>query len=106
MIRTLRASFLSRLLREKMLLLGLLLIAVLWWLAAFSGQIATFWKQQRSTTTTLAEQKQWLVNRAPIEAAAQKAAARLEPGKTLDQTRLVNALNQAAFEAGLRNNYG
>lgn len=105
MIRTLRALFLGRLLREKILLLGMLLIAVLWWLSAFGGQVGSFWRQQRSTTATLTEQKQWLVNRGPIEAAAQKAAARLESGKTLDQTRLVNALNQAAFEAGLRNNY-
>jgi len=105
MIRTLRAYFLGRLLREKVLLLGMLLIGVLWWLSAFGGQAGRWWTQRRATTALLAEQQQWLDNRATIEASAQKAAARLEAGKTLDQTRLVNALNQAAYEAGLRNNY-
>ena len=105
MIRALRAYFLSRLLREKLLLLGMLLIAALWWLSAFAGHAGTFWRQQRSTTSALAEQKQWLDNRQAIEAAAQKAASRLDSGKTLDQTRLVNAVNQAAFDSGLRNNY-
>ncbi len=105
MIRTLRAYFLSRLLREKLLLLGLILIGVLWWLSAFGGRVGNFWRETHSTTVTLTEQQQWLVNRVVIETAAQKAAVRLESGKTFDQTRLVNAVNQAAFDAGLRNNY-
>jgi len=105
MIRTIRSYFLSRLLREKLLLLGLLLIGVLWWLSAFGSQVGRFWREQRSTTVTLAEQQQWLKNRVVIETAAQKAASQLDPGKTFDQTRLVNAVNQAAFDAGLRNNY-
>jgi hypothetical protein len=105
MIRTIRAYFLGRLLREKFLLLAFILIGLLWWLSAFSGRAGGFWRAQRSTTATLLEQQQWLNNRLAIEAAAKKAAARLDPGKTLDQTRLVNAVNQAAFDAGLRNNY-
>lgn len=105
MMRTIRAYFLSRLLREKLLLLGLILIGVLWWLSAFGGRAAGFLRERHATLATLAEQQQWLNNRAAIEAAAQKAAGRLDSSKTLDQTRLVNAVNQAAFDAGLRDNY-
>jgi hypothetical protein len=105
MIRTIRAYFLSRLLREKLLLLGFILIGALWWLSAFGGRAAGFLKERRATVVTLSEQQQWLNNRVAIEAAAQKAASRLDSGKTLDQTRLVNAVNQAAYDAGLRNNY-
>lgn len=105
MIRALRAYFLSRLLREKVLLLGFILIGTLWWMSAFAGRASRFWRDQRSATATLAEQQQWLNNRVKIEEAARKAAAQLDPSKTLDGTRLVSAVNQAAYEAGLRNNY-
>ena len=105
MIRTLRVYFLSRLLREKILLLGFILIGTLWWLSAFGGRASKFWRDQHNTTVTLKDQQQWLDNRVAIETAAQKSAARLEPAKTLDRTRLTSAVSQAASEAGLRNNY-
>ena len=106
MIRTLRALFLGRLLREKLLLLIFLFIGLLWWLSAFSQRARVFWQQQHATTVELQDQKRWLDNRTKIEAEAQRAAAQLDASKTLDSTRLVNAINQAAYEAGLRNNYG
>ena len=105
MIRTLRAYFLSRLLREKVLLLGLILIGTLWWLSAFGTRAGQFWRMQRSTTAALDEQQLWLKNRSTIETAVQKAASRLDSAKTLDRIRLVDALNQAAHESGLRGNY-
>ena len=104
MIRTLRALFLGRLLREKLLLLIFLFIGLLWWLSAFSQRARVFWQQQHATTVELQDQKRWLDNRTKIEAEAQRAAAQLDASKTLDSTRLVNAINQAAYEAGLRNN--
>ncbi len=104
MIRTLRLYFLSRLLREKLMLLGLILIGTLWWLSAFGTRASQFWRTQRSTTVTLEEQQIWLKNRATIEVAGQKAMGRLDSAKTLDRIRLVDALNHAAQEAGLRSN--
>ena len=53
MIRTLRVYFLGRLLREKLLLIGLILIGVLWWLSAFGTRAGQFWRTQRGTTATL-----------------------------------------------------
>ncbi len=103
MIRTLRVYFLTRQLREKVLLLGFILFATVWWLWAYSGRANRFWRDQRSTTLTLKEQRQWLDNRLSIETAAQKAASRLDPSQTLDRLRLASAVTQAANESGLRN---
>ena len=103
MIRTIRAYFLSRLLREKLLLLSFILIGTLWWLSSFGTRAARFWREQRTTTSELAVQQQWLNNRTAIEQAAKKAASRLESAQTLDRTRLNAKVNQAASEAGLKN---
>ncbi|MCX6952870.1 MAG: hypothetical protein NTV51_12000 [Verrucomicrobia bacterium] len=103
MIRALRAFFLGRLLREKLLLVVFALLGVLMWLSGYSKRLGAFWREQRSTTSALADQQRWLDNRKALEAAADKAAGRLEAAKTLDGTRLLAAVVALANEAGLRN---
>ncbi len=106
MIRTLRIFFLGRLLREKVLLLAFVLIGVLWWLTAFNKRAAVFWRTQHLTTVELADQGRWLQNKTKIEADADRAAKSFDASQTLDANRLVSVINQAASEAGLKNNYG
>jgi len=101
MIRTLRAFFLRCLFREKLLLLTFALLGVVLWLSGLSGRVGRFWREQRTTTNTLADQARWLGNSAAIEASAQKAAAQLVASNTLDETRLVTTVSQFASEAGL-----
>ena len=103
MIRTLRALFLGCQLREKLLVVGFLAIAVLLWLSGFSRRTGLFWREQHRTTVDLADQAQWISHSAAIEAAAQKAASRLDPAKTLDGLRLTEAVQKIAADAGLRN---
>ncbi|MBI5769870.1 MAG: hypothetical protein HZA93_18995 [Verrucomicrobia bacterium] len=103
MIRTIRALFLGRLLREKLLLVAFAAIGALWWLSAFSSRLGAFNLQQRRTTLSLKEQQQWLDNRKAIETSAEKAAAKLEAAKTLDGSRLLATVNTIAREAGLKN---
>lgn len=103
MIRTIRALFLGRLLREKLLLVIFAAIGALWWLSAFSSRVSAFNVQQRRTTMSLKEQQQWLDNSKAIEASAEKAAAKLDAAKTLDGSRLLAAVNTVAREAGLKN---
>ena len=102
MIRTLRAFFLSRLLREKLLLLAFIAIGTIWWLSAFATRGSVFWRDQRSTTATLAEQQIWLDGRAKIEADAQKAASRLDPARTFNLSRLSTEVRNLATQAGIR----
>ncbi|MBC7365337.1 MAG: hypothetical protein H7343_00775 [Undibacterium sp.] len=101
MIRTLRALFLARLLREKLLLVAFAVLGVAMWFSGFSKRAGAFWREQRSTTTALAEQKQWLNNRVSIDESAQKAAGRLDAAQTLDPLRLYAEVDKLAAAAGL-----
>ena len=55
MIRTLRALFLGRLLREKIMLAALLAILALAWLSSYSTHVAHFLARQRNLTSDLAD---------------------------------------------------
>jgi hypothetical protein len=103
MIRNLRAFFLSRLLREKLLLLAFVGIGVLWWSSAFSSRASAFWRAQRTTTLELADQKQWLARESVIEADARKAASRLDSARTRNRLQLFADVSTLANEAGLKN---
>lgn len=101
-MRTLRALFLGRLLREKILLLAFTALAALMWLSNFSGRSSRVWRAHRVTALELANQTQWLANRVAIEAAALKAVKDLDPARTFDDTRLVGELNSLAKDNGLK----
>lgn len=98
----LKAYFLRRLLREKILLVVIAALVAVTVLSSFSKRAAAFWRVQRSTGATLAEQQQWLANRQTIEAGAKQAVQNLDPARTLDDTRLVGELNALARSQGLR----
>lgn len=106
MIRTLRALFLARLLREKLLLVAFAVLGVAMWFSGFSTRAGAFWREQRTTTLSLAEQKQWLNNRVTIDESAQKAASRLDAAQTLDAIRLYAEVDKIAREAGLNHGLG
>jgi hypothetical protein len=101
MIRTLRAGFLGRALREKLLLLAFIAIGLLWWGSAFAQRASEFNREQRTTTSRLNEQEMWIKNREFIEENAQQTAARLDPTRTLNANQLAAAIAQLANEAGL-----
>jgi hypothetical protein len=103
MIRTVRAFFLGCQLREKLLVVVFLAIGVLIWLSNFSRRATLFWHDQRRTTADLADQAQWISHSAEIDALAQKAAARFDASRTLDGTRLLEAVQKIAADLGLRN---
>ena len=105
-MRAIRHYFLTRALREKLLLLAFLAVGVLWWLSAFSRHAGTFLRDARTTTARLATQELWIRNRPAIEAAAKKTAERLDPAKTLNGNQLVTTVDQLAKDSGLRNGVG
>lgn len=102
MIRSARAFFLGRALREKLLLVAFIAIAALWWASSFSARASTFWQQQRTTTLRLKEQAEWIKNQTVIEETAKQTASRLDPTKTLNGNQLVTTVNQLAADAGIK----
>lgn len=100
-MRALKAFFLSRLLREKALLVLFVALGALMWLSNYSKRAARVWRENRSAATELAQQKQWLANREAIEAGALQAVKNLDPAKTLDDTRLVVELSALARDNNL-----
>jgi hypothetical protein len=101
-MRALKIFFLSRLLREKLMLVLFVAIAALWWGSAFAKRASVSWRSHHSLTDRLTLQKQWLGNRTAIEAAAQSAIKNLDPARTLDDTRLVGELSALARESNLK----
>jgi hypothetical protein len=101
MIRTLRAYFFGRHLREKVLLVALVLIVAVLWLSNLLGRLERFRHDTYQTSLKLEEQKQWLAHRSIIENSARKAASIFDPARTLDGTQLLAAVNSIARDTGL-----
>jgi hypothetical protein len=106
MIRTIRAVYFGRLLREKILLTGLLAMMAALWLSSFCGRAGVFLTGWRNLNSELTDQAQWLANRKEIENSARQAASRLDPSRTLDGTRLLAEMSAMSREAGLSNTSG
>lgn len=102
MIRTLRIYFLGRLLREKLLLVAFIAIGAVIWVSMFSGRAGSFWSRQKATSAELREQDRWLRDQASVEAAAAKAAEKLKPELTLDDTRLFTTVRRLGQESGIQ----
>jgi hypothetical protein len=101
-MRAFRAFFLSRLFREKLLMLLFVGLGAVMWLTNFSRRAAASWHALHALRTELADQRQWLANRAAIEASATQAVKNLDPARTLDDTRLVSELSAMAQGANLK----
>lgn len=106
MIRSTRAYFLNRALREKLLLVVLIGIAALWWASSFSARAMAFWQAQRTTMLRLTEQALWIKNESAINETAKVTASRLDPTRTLNANQLVTTVGQLLSEAGLKGTSG
>jgi len=100
-MKAFKAFFLSRLLREKFLLMGFVTLTVMLWGSNFSGRAGSFWREQRVLRTTLGDQSLWLGRRASIEEKSRQAIARLDPARTLSDTRLLGEVSAIANHLGL-----
>jgi len=98
-----KAFFLSRLLREKLLMLAFVMIGALIWLSGVGERANAQWRAFKATSTDLNLQQMWLLKRERIEKGAQLAIEHLEPTKSLDSVRLQSELNTLARAAGLSN---
>ncbi len=96
-----KAWFLGRLLREKVLVLAFVLLGALIWLSSATDSLSANLRTARAAQAELDTQALWLSNRESIEQMASEAARHLEPSKTYDATALVSAVQNMARNAGL-----
>ncbi|HXC02771.1 MAG TPA: hypothetical protein VNU49_08990 [Opitutaceae bacterium] len=95
-MKVLKAFFLSRLLTEKILLTGFLLIIAVLGFSHVLGDVRSFWFDFRNTSMILAAQRTSLDGRAETEAKVKVALSQLDPSRTLDSARLQGDLNTLA----------
>ncbi len=98
-----KAFFLSRALREKALLVALIVGAAAMWLSSAGKRAGVFWREVSATSDELKDQEMVLGQREAIEQRSQAAIARLEPSRTFDELRLRSEINTIANVAGLAN---
>jgi len=98
-----KAFFLSRLFREKLLLLGLILMAAVTWFSSASNRTARFWREFRATSVLLEGQRDLLAQQGKVEAEAKAAIEHLEPTKTFDGVRLQAEVDAIARRTGVIN---
>ncbi len=101
-MRAIKAFFLSRLLREKVLLVLFVALGTATWLSSFSTRASRWWRAEHAASVELADQKQWIANRQAIEAGAMQAVKSFDPARTLDDTQLVGELSALAREQDLK----
>jgi hypothetical protein len=95
-MKALKLFFLNRLLTEKILLTGFLLLIALWGLSHVARDVGHFGVDFRNTTMTLADQKKSLDGRAETERKVKGALSQLDPSRTLDGARLQGDLSTLA----------
>lgn len=98
----LKAWFLGRLAREKVLVVAFVLLGALIWLSAAVDRLGVTREAARKVNAELATQALWLGNRAAIEEAAAAAVRNLDATRTLDATFLVAEVQAMAGRAGLQ----
>ena len=96
-----KAFFLSRAFREKILLLGFVILIVATWLSSVVGRTNRFTRAFGMTSRDLAIQQGWLAEQGRIEAAAKAAVEHLDPAKTFDGVRLQSEVAAIATRLGI-----
>jgi hypothetical protein len=95
-MKAVKAFFLGRLLTEKILLTGFLLIIAVLGFFHVLRDVRRFWFDFRNTTMILTAQRTSLDGRAETEAKVKRALSQLDPSRTLDSARLQGDLNTLA----------
>jgi hypothetical protein len=97
-----KAFFLSRAMREKVLLLLFAALALMIWAGRAVSRAQAVWEGAREARTEVATQRLWLANAPAIAAKAAAAKGRLDPARTLSATKLLGELSELAVQAGLK----
>lgn len=96
-----KAWFISRHLREKLLLLVFVVAAAVFWLSDLAERGGELSKELRYTRNDLSEQASWIANKDRIAAAAEAAIADLDSARTYNSLRLSAELSTLAKDAAI-----
>jgi type II secretory pathway component PulK len=96
-----KAFFLSRAVREKILMVALVVAAAAMWLSGAGKRAGKLWREVRNTSFDLKEQVVVLGQKDDIEARTKAAGERFDRSRTFDQVRLQSEINTIANAAGL-----
>ena len=96
-----KAFFLSRLLREKILMVGLIVLAAATWLSGLLTRGQLFAREFSRTSQDLTIQSMMIGQQGRIEASAEAAIKHLEPSGTYNLLRLQAELDTIARSVGL-----
>ena len=96
--------FLSRALREKLLLLALVVATAAIWGSSGSERARAATMAGRATSADLMDQQRWLERREAIQAEADAAVRNLDSARTYNGVRLSAELSALATQAGLAGN--
>ncbi|MEJ6602520.1 MAG: GspMb/PilO family protein [Verrucomicrobiia bacterium] len=99
-----KAWFISRVAREKLLLLLFAVAAAVLWVSGLWERGRSVVVDVRETRSVLDTQKQWLSAKSRIEKEAADAVANLDGSRTFNRLRLSAELSTLAKEAGIDQN--
>ena len=99
----LRAFFMGRMFREKVLLLAFVLLIAATWFSSVMRRSGRWASEFKTTSHDLAYQRGVLAQQAVIEAAAKAAVEHFEPTKTFDGMRLQSEIDAISRRTGLVN---
>jgi hypothetical protein len=89
-----KAYFLGRTFRERLLLLVFALIGLGWWAPSVLGRLGAVQRDYTEYRTERETQQMWLSHRTEIEARAAAAGRTLDPARTLDASQAFAELNR------------
>ena len=99
-----KAWFISRLAREKFLILVFVVAAAVVWLSDLTDRADVAINDITSTRTELSTQARWLAEKDRIEQAAAAAVANLDSARTFNSLQLSAELSSLAAQAGIDEN--
>ncbi len=99
-----RAWFMGRHVREKVLLLVFLGGAAIFWFSEVTNRLKSATTEAKLSSSQLANQQDWLNRQVEIEAAAAAAVADLDSDRTFNSVRLSAELSSLAAAAGIATN--
>lgn len=98
-----KGFFLSRALREKLLLLALVVAAAAMWMTSAGKRAGKSWRTVQATSAELKNQEMVLGEKDGIEGRADAALKQIDPNRTFDSLRLQSEVNTIANASGITN---